>query len=136
MLVRDRRFAYARRYFRPQREHLEARFVQLLSGRSEMQDARWLDCDFDDDVSYVRNRITGELSAFVAVTIAAENAEDLSAGSGEAIGNLRAGTAVFRFDGAHWNTDGKTLFNLSPAEAVRCYQDDLEIVKQTPVRQP
>ena len=46
----------------------------------------------------------------------------------EAVGNLRAATAVFRVDKGHWATDGRAIFNLNPAEAVRYYQDNLELV--------
>ena len=67
---REARFAEARRDFHRQRERLEAKFVQLGLLGHRPDGPRWNDCDFDDDVAYVRNRTTGELSAFVAVTIA------------------------------------------------------------------
>jgi len=133
MVVRDAQFARARRYFRPQREHLEAKFVQLASARAAPNTPHWFDCDFDDEVAYVRSRATGGLSAFVAVTIAGDNLEDPLGGSGT-VGNLRVGTAVFRFDRGHWDTDGKAILDLSPAEAIRCYRDDLEKVEQEPAR--
>ena len=81
-------------------------------------------------MAYVRNRATGELAAFVAVTIGSEGAELGLSGDAEAVGNLRAGTAIFRFDRDHWETDGKALLNLSPTEAVRLYQNHLEMVEQ------
>ena len=46
------------------------------------------------------------------------------------VGNLRAGTAIFRFDHTHWETEGRAILNLSPAEAIRLYQHDLEMVDQ------
>ena len=87
---------------------------------------RWADCEFDDDVSYVRNRNTGELCAFVRVTIALED-EDGSPGI-DPLHGYRSGTAIFRFDRRHWKTDGRAILNLSPSEAIRFYHDDLEIV--------
>ncbi len=79
-------------------------------------------------MAYVRNRTTGELSAFVAMTIAGEEVDDAPHGSADAVGNLQAGTAVFRFDRDHWVTDGRAILNLSPSEAIRYYHADLEIV--------
>ena len=83
---------------------------------------------FADDVAYVRNRTTGELSAFVAVTVATEESDRSIPRHADAVGNLQAGTAVFRFDRDHWVTDGRAILNLSPNEAVEYYHADLEIV--------
>jgi hypothetical protein len=46
----------------------------------------------------------------------------------EAVGNLRAASAVFRSQRGVWQTDGRALFNLNPSEAVAFYQDNLELV--------
>ena len=48
----------------------------------------------------------------------------------EAVGNLRAATAVFRVERGIWATDGRALFNLNPTEAIAYYQDNLELVGQ------
>jgi hypothetical protein len=140
---RKPRFEEARRRFHWQREHLEAKFLQLSQTGARRATPRWADCEFDDDVAYVRNRFTGELSAFVAVNIALENPADCprQAQAGESLegnassgasfdlaGNLRAATAVFRFDRDHWETDGRAIFNLSPSETIRFYQHDLEMI--------
>ena len=127
---REAQFAQRRRAFHTQRERLEAKFIQLASANAKPDGPHWEDCDFDDDVAYVRNRRTGELSAFVAVTVAVDRFDDSPSIAGDVIGNLRAGTAVFRFDGHHWETDGRALLNVSPTEAIRLYQKDLEIIDQ------
>ena len=127
---REARFAQARRDFHAQRERLEVKFIHLAAANAQSRALHWADCDFDDDVAYVRNRNTGELSAFVAVTVGTDDFDDPSAGVGDLVGNLRAGTAVFRFDRDHWETDGRAILNLSPTEAIRFYQNDLEMVDQ------
>jgi len=113
-----------------QRERLEAKFIQLAAAHAAPDAPQWADCVFDDDVSYVRSRSTGELSAFVAVSIATENLDAAIRGTADAIGNLQAGTAVFRFDRDHWETDGRAILNLSPSEAVQHYRNDLEVVAE------
>ncbi|MBN2476219.1 MAG: hypothetical protein JXB62_16520 [Pirellulales bacterium] len=125
---REIRFAETRRDFHAQRERLEAKFIQLASANAQPNSPHWADCDFDDDVAYVRNRSTGELSAFVAVTVASDDCKNASIGVDSLIGNLHAGTAVFRFSRDHWETDGRALLNLSPAKAIDFYQNDLEVV--------
>lgn len=130
--LREVRFAEACREFHRQRERLEAKFVQLGMVGTRPDGPRWTDCDFDNDVTYARNRLTGELSAFVAVTIEMDAGDEGSPGTADAVSNLRAATAVFRLDREHWETDGRAIFNLSPAEAIRFYHRDLELVGQEP----
>jgi hypothetical protein len=103
---REARFAQARWAFHTQRERLEVKFIQLAAANPRCRSLHWADCDFDDDVAYVRNRNTGELSAFVAVIVSSDDCGDAAASFGDLVGNLRAGTAVFRFDRDHWETDG------------------------------
>ena len=131
LAARESRLNQAKRNFHRQRERLEAKFIQLASTQAKADSPRWADCEFDDAVAYVRNRATGELSAFVAVTVALQGVHDaMAASTADLIGNLRAGTAVFRLDHDHWVTDGRAILNLSPSEAIRFYQDDIEVVAQ------
>jgi len=125
---RQARFDQARREFHFQRERLEAKFVQLGLSSTQTNAPRWVDCTFDDDVAYARSRSTGELSAFVGVRLEMDFSPERDLVAGEGIGQFRAGTAVFRFHRSHWQTDGHAIFNLSPTEAIRFYQRDLEMV--------
>ena len=125
--IREARLADARRDFHAKREWLEAKFVTLAGQGKKPELPGWADCQFDDDVAYVRSRATGELSALVAITVAFE--EEDGGGSACKTGkNLRCGTAVFRLEQNHRKTQGVTLHNQSPAEAIRYYHQDLEIV--------
>ena len=130
MAAREGRLTQAKRDFHRQRERLEAKFITLASAHPRPEAPRWIDCDFDDAVAYVRDRTSGELSAFVAVTVALEGVGHSTGSASDLIGNLRAGTAIFRFDTDHWETDGRVILNLSPSEAIRFYRNDLEIVGQ------
>jgi len=120
--------AIIKRRFHAQRERLEAKFVQLAAHSADAETRRWAGCSFADDVAYVRNRTTGEVSAFVAMTVATEALHRLPPGTTDLVGNLQAGTAVFRLDHDAWVTDGRAILNLSPNEAIHYYRDDLEIV--------
>ncbi len=126
--ARAARLVQAKRRFHTQRERLEAKFIQLAAAHAKPDAPRWGDCAFGDDVAYVRNRSTGELSAFVAMTVTTEALHRLPPGTTDLVGNLQAGTAVFRFDRDAWVTDGRAILNLSPNEAIHYYRDDLEIV--------
>lgn len=128
--VRERQLVRARRDFHRQREHLEAKFIQLATRSGKPRGLEWVRCDFEDDVTYARHRRSGEISAFVGVTIGFEAVEGGGMEDVEAVGNLRAATAVFRVERGSWATDGRALFNLNPAEAIAYYQDNLELVGQ------
>ena len=123
---RDAMFARAGQQFHLQRERLEAKFLQLAAASGKPRGLRWADCEFEDSVEYARNRSTGELSAFVGVTIAFEAIEGGGMEDVEAVGNLRAATAVFQYERGNWVTQGRAMFNLNPTQAIAFYQGLVE----------
>jgi hypothetical protein len=125
---RQAQLARARKDFHRHRERLEAKFVELAAASGKPRGLRWTNCDFEDDVAYARDRRTRELAAFVGVTISFEAVEGGGMEEVEAVGNLRAATAVFRCANQRWYTDGRAVFNLNPTEAIAHFHDDLEIV--------
>jgi hypothetical protein len=129
-LLRETEFKRARREFHQQRERLEAKFFELASNSGKPRHLRWTNCDFDNDVTYARHRRSGELCAFVSVTIAFEAVEGGMMEGVEAVGNLRAATSVFRYENSRWQTDGRAIFNLNPSEAVNYYHENLVLVGQ------
>jgi len=128
LALRKDKFAETRRSFHWQRERLEAKFVQLAEIRSEAEGVSWSDCYFEDDVSYVWNRYTSELFAFVAVVVVMKSESDPLEEITLSPQLFRQATAVFRFDGQRWSTDGRAILNLNPAEAIQFYRRDLRVV--------
>jgi hypothetical protein len=126
--VRAARYERARKDFHRQRERLEAKFFQLAAASGKPRGLRWTTCDFDNDVSYARDRHNGDLCAFVAVTISFEAVEGGLMEDVEAVGDLKAATAMFRTQGERWQTDGRAFFNVNPAEAIERFREDLEIL--------
>ena len=118
----------ARSLFHTQREHLEAKFFMLAAASGKPRGLGWSNIDFENDVTYARQRDSGELSSLVGVTISFEAIEGGGMEHVEAVSNLRAATAIFVFRQGKWATDGRTLFNLNPIEAVEFYHDNLELV--------
>jgi len=131
---REAQLVRARRDFHRLRERLEVKFFALASQGGKPRGLEWTNCDFEDDVVYARDRHTGQLSAFVAVTISFAAVPGGAMEAVDAVGDLRAATAVFRMENGCWNTDGRAIFNLNPAEAVRFFQENLELVCQEPGR--
>ena len=116
------KLAQARKLFQQRREWLEAKFVTLASSSGKPRGLAWVDCDFDNATTFARDRSTGELHAFVGVLISFEAIEGGGMEDVEAVGNVRAATAVFRYAGTEWQTDGRAIFNLNPTEAIEHFQ--------------
>ncbi len=131
---RQHELAEAQLQFHRMREQLEAKFLQKAGLTGKPRGLRWADCEFENDVTYARDRHSGQLSAFVAVTIKFEAVAGGGMEEVEAVGNAKAGTAVFHYDPKrHWVTEGRAIFNLNPSEAVRHFNDTLEPVGQNVV---
>jgi hypothetical protein len=112
--------------FHRRREWLEARFLCLAEKSGKPRGLRWVDCEFDDHVEFARDRATGHFRALVGVTIRFEAIQGEGMEDVEAVRNLRAATAVFRLDGAEWETDGRACFNLSPSQTIQHFHSELE----------
>ncbi len=119
----------ARRTFHRRREWLEARFLSVNVQSGKPRGLRWVDCDFENDVAFARERRTGRLRALVGVSIQFEAVEGGPMEEVEAVGNRKAATVVFRLDGPDWEVDGRALFNLNPAQTIEQFQHELEEVE-------
>jgi len=119
----------AKQLFHLRREWLEARFFTQASSSGKPRGLAWVDCEFDDDVSFARDRGSGQLRAFVAVTIRFTAVEGGGMEGNENVGRLRAATAVFLLDGNEWVTRGRAIFNLSPGQAIAHFHEELEVVE-------
>lgn len=126
--VRESNFARARQDFHRRREHLEAKFFQVASASGKPRGLAWDNCDFDDDVAYARDRQSGDLAAFVGVSISFEAIEGGGMEDNPNVANLRAATAVFLHSGGAWRTDGRVIFNLNPTEAIQRFHASMEMV--------
>jgi hypothetical protein len=109
-----------------QRERLEFEFWKRAQAAGIPRGLVWEDCDFEKQVTFVRDRKTKRLRALVGVTI------QFSAVPGGALEGhpnvqlLRAATAVFDYDGKRWSTAGRALFNLDPPHAVERLREEIE----------
>ena len=122
----------ARQQFRVEREQLEAKFFSLAGSSGKPRGLRWVECDFHNDVTYARERKSGDIVALIGVVIRFEAIPGGPMEDVEAVGNLRVGSAVFHYHTSHWHTLGRALFNLNPSEAIHHYAADYEKVGHQP----
>ncbi|HEY2760144.1 MAG TPA: hypothetical protein VGI75_05360 [Pirellulales bacterium] len=130
--ARRRQLAEAKLQFHRLREQLEAKFLQTAGLTGRPRGLRWADCEFEHEVAYARDRRSGRLSAFVAVSIKFEAIPGGGMEEVEAVNNAKYGTAVFHYDAKQrWIPEGQPIFNLHPSEAVVRYDRSLELVAAT-----
>ena len=120
--------AKARQSFHCRREWLEAKFMTLASRSGKPRGRRWVDCEFDDQVAFARDRSTGHLRALVGVSIQFEACDGGGSENVELVASRNVATVVFRLDGPEWEVDGRAYFNLNPAEIIARYPHELETV--------
>ena len=120
---------HARKQFHLRREWLEASFLTLAAQSGSPRGLQWVDCEFENDVSFARDRNTGRLRALVGVTISFEATIGGGMEDNPNVSNLRAATAIFYLDGEAWSTTGRALFNLNPEQAIERFGQELEHVE-------
>lgn len=106
------------REFRLKREMLEARFFDLAASLGKPRGLRWVECDWQDPVTFARDNHSGLLTAFVAVNIRFEAIEGGDMEGVAAVSNIRDAAAVFHYQFGRWGTGGRALFNMNPHDAL------------------
>lgn len=115
---RIREVERALRLFRYQREQLEAKFFDLARSSGKPRGLRWLECDWQDDVTFARDLNSGLLTAFVGVNIRFEAVEGGDMEDVEAVSTVRDAAAVFHYRNGIWGTGGRPLMNMNPEDAL------------------
>ena len=116
----------ARAAFEQQRIELQRLFFAAASATGKPRGLIWTGCEFSPGLELARDKRTGELLAFVPVTISFEAVPGSDMEGLPAVGNLRSATGVFILRDRRWTTVGRVLFNLDPAEAIRHFQGQYE----------
>jgi hypothetical protein len=112
------RLETAKAEFHRDRAALEEEFFATAAASGRPRGLRWIQCDFHGEPAFARDPSTGRLQALVVVEIGFEAIEGGGMEEVEAVGNIRAATAVFRREDDRWTTDGRTVFNLDPEQTI------------------
>jgi hypothetical protein len=130
---RKRRAARALKQFRLQREQLEARFFHQAGSLGKPRGLRWLECDWQNNVTFGRDVQTGMLTAFVGVNIRFESLEGGDMEGVEAVGMVRDAAALFHYHRGRWGTGGRALFNMNPSDALVRLKGQIEPIESAKV---
>ena len=130
--VRKQEVREALKRFKIQREQLEARFFDMARTQGKPRGLRWVDCDWQSEVTFARDRNTGLLTAFVAVNIYFEAIEGSDMEDVEHVSTVRDAAALFHYQNGRWGTGGRPLFNMNPHDAVARFEGQFEPVSLDP----
>jgi hypothetical protein len=119
----------AREVFHLQREKLQEEFFDAAAISGKPRGLRWKACQWSDMIEWVRDRKTGQIHAFVGVTISFEAIAGGDMEGVAAVGNLRNASAVFDYWNGQWSTQGRAIFNLNPDEAVEHFKAGYERIE-------
>jgi hypothetical protein len=115
--------------FAPTAELGEA-FRRTADALGKPRGLTWVKCELGAEVRFARDSKTGKIFALAPVTISFSAIPGGGMEEVEAVGNLRAGTAIFVWRSGEWQTDGRAVFNLEPVETLTKYAESLaEIAK-------
>jgi hypothetical protein len=123
-----RRTEIALEQFVRRREELEAVFFKAASTSGKPRGLAWKQCSFQQGVVLARDRGNGDLVGLVGVTISFEAVAGGGMEDVEAVGKLRAATAVFAYRKGEWSTQGRVIFNLEPREVLTRYSETLDAI--------
>jgi len=123
-----RRTELALKQFVRRREELEAAFFKAASASGKPRGLAWKQCSFQQGVVLARDRGNADLVGLVGVTVSFEAIEGGGMEDVEAVGNLRAATAVFTYSKRKWSTQGRVIFNLEPREVLTRYAETLDAI--------
>jgi hypothetical protein len=112
--------------FRDRREAMAQAYHTAASAQGKPRGLTWKSCELHPGEIFCVDRVSGQLFALVGVTIAFEAIAGGPMEDVEAVGNLRCATAVFSHGPEGWSSDGKTVFNLEPAETLVQFAEMLQ----------
>ncbi len=118
----------ARELFNLQRERLQDQFQRAAAATGKPRGLRWVECQWEAQVEFARDRTSGQIAALVPVTIRFEAVEGSDMEGLPAVGNLRNASAVFFYQRGQWQTVGKAVFNMNPNEALNHFRNQYERV--------
>lgn len=120
-----RELAIAEAEFARRRDKLQEDFRAAGNVSGKPRGLRWKSCELVGPLVLARDRSNGKLVGLSGATIGFEAVAGGGMEDVEAVGNLRAATAIFTWSGIDWTTTGHTVFNLEPQQVLEHYHASL-----------
>ncbi len=103
--------------FPRQTDHTK-KFLAAANTTGKPRGLRWVSCELQGQPIFATNEATNEIFGLSGATIGFEAIPGGDMEEVEAVGDIRYVTAVFQYRNSKWQTDGRAIFNLEPAQAL------------------
>ena len=105
--------------FDSHRTSLEQQFFSRASTGGTPRGLIWLRCEWQPTRVLLRDRTTGGICLLASVNVAFAAVEGGDMEDVAAVSMIRDASAVFQLTPTGWQTSGRALFNMNPAEALQ-----------------
>jgi hypothetical protein len=105
------------RRFEKHRSALQQQFFQQAAGAGIPRGLRWVHCEWLPTRSLLRDRNSRQICLLVGVNVSFEAIEGGDMEHVAAVSLIRDASAVFHLTRSGWQSTGRALFNMNPAEA-------------------
>lgn len=109
---------------------LAEQFLTAANTTGKPRGLRWKSCELEGEPVFARDRASGEIFALTGASIGFEAIEGGDMEDVEAVGNIRYVSAVFVYRDGRWQTDGRAIFNLEPAQAMERLRETSEFIER------
>ena len=99
------------------RDRYQREYLARASSTGLPRGLRWVGCDWLPDRVVLRDRATQQPNLLVSINLRFEAIKGSDMEDVAAVSNVRDACAVFQWTTNTWETSGRTLFNMNPAEA-------------------
>lgn len=102
----------------PQQAELTQVFLAAANATGKPRGLRWISCELVGQPLFATDHSTGEIYGLSGATIGFEAIPGGDMEEVEAVGDIRYVTAIFVYRNNKWQSDGRAIFNLEPAQAL------------------
>lgn len=102
----------------PQQSGLAEMFLAAANATGKPRGLRWKSCELVGQPLFATDHATGEIYGLSGATIGFEAIPGGDMEEVEAVGDIRYVTAIFVYSHNQWQSDGRAIFNLEPAQAL------------------
>jgi hypothetical protein len=116
----------------PQETGLGELFLSAANATGKPRGLRWKNCELQGQPLFATDRGTGDIFGLSGATIGFEAIPGGDMEEVEAVGDIRYVTAVFVYREGRWQTDGRAIFNLEPAQAIERLAETTQFIEHSP----
>ncbi len=119
------------RRYEMEQGHLQQEFLKKAREAGIPRGLRWTQCEWLPSRILLKDRQTSEICLLTGINVSFEAIEGGDMENVAAVSMLRDACAVFQLTTSGWETGGRALFNMNPAEAAAKLCDSYDLYPES-----